>query len=303
MTTIRPGKPINHATEQDWLEARAQYLTASEIARVYTTSAPEDSNQCWELWDEKRGVKTPFAGNRFTRFGSDREHVIADWVQTYESTSLKPNGRTLWVADCDTRFAATPDMITEDGSIIAEIKTVNAKNDWGDGDIPAGYYRQVQWQLLCTGAHHCVFVWETYEDHDGELVGNGDFRTRIIHRDDDLINDLMDFADEFFALQHKQRPTPDIGHLVEYRRDIERGIACLEAERRQVNGWITEQLAGRTGSWDWPGVGKLTVTAPTVRSRFDAAAFKKDHPELVAEYTTEKETAGTVRFTAEKGNE
>ena len=298
------GKAITFATEQDWLEARPQYLTASEIARIYRpTGRPADIQACWALWEEKLGKRPKFTGNRYTAYGTDREEVIADWVEfMHPEHGLKLNSWRLWVCEEDTRFAATPDMISADRTVIGELKTVKATNEWAPRveAIPRRYYLQVQWQLYCTGANSCLFVWEPYDDHNGELIGAGDFKSLLIEPDKPLIADMADFAEEWFALQHKTPPAPDVRSLVEQRRALDTQIAELEAKKKELTTQIAEELDGRVGTWDYPGVGKLTATAPMIRERFDTARFKKDNPDVAAGYTRLSTVAGQIRLTPEK---
>ena len=60
----------------------------------------------------------------------------------------------------DRRHLATPDCVSEDGSVLAEIKTTSKAFD----RVPKQYLRQIWWQQYVLGAERTLFVWEQHSE-------------------------------------------------------------------------------------------------------------------------------------------
>ncbi|NDH41948.1 MAG: hypothetical protein EBY45_16365, partial [Gammaproteobacteria bacterium] len=91
------------------------------------------------------------------RFGREQEGPIIEKLQTV--VDIEPND-WLIAKDSDEKkwMMATPDGLSQDHKVIAEVKTTG--RDWGRwAQVPGNYHRQVQWQLFVTGADVCVFAW------------------------------------------------------------------------------------------------------------------------------------------------
>ena len=288
--------PIRSTDQEAWLTARREYLTASDVGR-----AIRSPGYAARLRREKQaGVRT-FHGNKYTRFGQEHETGIGldvSFDPDNEDDQLYMNGDVLWVSDEYPRFAATPDMVNADRSVIGEIKTVKNTLDWGDGDIRPEYYDQVQWQLMVTGARECVFAWRPYEElADGSLVLCGEVRKRRIQRDEARIAELVEFG---LAWLEGGAEKPDVEDLLRDRLDVDRRIGELETEKKRLTALIAEQVGESPGSWEYEGLGTVTLSAPSVRRTFDRKRFDADHPGLTADYMTEKTTAPVVRITPAK---
>lgn len=170
--------------EAGWLEARMTGVTATAVAEA--ASGPAGFTNVMKAWGSNEGV-TP---NDFMRFGSDAE----SWIMAQLDV---PANDWLICSEEDRRFMATPDGVTDDGTMIAEVKTTGT--DWGSwAKVPIKYRRQVQWQLFVVGpqATSCLFAWMLREeDPFGKFVPAWlSPRTVIVERDEAMIDQLKAVA-------------------------------------------------------------------------------------------------------------
>lgn len=285
---------LEHSNEQEWLEQRRNVITATDIARI--ASGASGARQ---VRAEKDTGESMFYGNKYTEYGKAQEPFIATYVKQHVDSRLEPNG-DLWVSDDDPRFAATPDMVDASGEVVGEIKTVLHTNDWGDGAIPKRYYDQVQWQILIMDAEACVFAWQPYEESNGMMWPMGQPKSRIIRRDNKRIAQLVDMAEAFLDGEDGLSDKPPVEELMAERIRIDGYIKELEAEKKRITGQIAEVVGDEPQSWSFEGLGTVTVVGATTRHTFDQKTFKKDHPDLVDQYTREQQTKPSLRITAEK---
>ncbi len=176
--------------ESAWLAARREGVTATQVAKAATTAGFAETVQTY--WDTA-GIPD----NPYMSFGRDAEAWIS--LELKKSHDIMPNA---WLIKSDNGpYYATPDGLSLDHTRISEIKTTG--KDWA-GKIPIAYLRQVQWQLYVTGADTCVFAWVLRTEVDGVMVPAWfEPKTLIVERDDDLINTLIEVADNLYAAVHK----------------------------------------------------------------------------------------------------
>jgi putative phage-type endonuclease len=173
-------------SESAWLEARRSGLTATTMAKAMTPAGYREVVDSW-------GDESPVPVNAYMQFGLDNEPWLALWAK--EQFGTMPND---WLIrhDVNDIALATPDGLSLDHKAILEIKTTG--KDWAKP--PRQYYRQVQWQLYVTGADYCHFVWLLREETaSGVLVPAWlDPSDTVIERDEKLIIDMVDTADELW---------------------------------------------------------------------------------------------------------
>ncbi len=171
----------NKALDFDgWLAARRSGVTATQVAKG---STPKGFTEAVGQWHSQEEIPD----NPYMAFGRDSEGWIS--MRLKDRFEIMPNE---WLIQCPTdQFAlATPDGISQDHSVISEVKTTG--RDWqGGAKIPLQYRRQVQWQLYVTGAEYCVFAWIRRIEVSGVFV-SADFEPNVveIQRDDVLIDSL-----------------------------------------------------------------------------------------------------------------
>lgn len=247
-----------------WLEARRHVVTATDAykllrGRYDTVRREKDSPSNWE-------------GNRYTEHGRAREAVIMQEVEAEHG--IRPNSRLVYGAD--ERHAATPDGISDDGTLIAEVKTT--KHGWDSiRSAPPEYYSQVQWQLHVTGAARCLFAWEV---HDGFVPGWPEHEW--VERDETHIGELVNAADRFLAGDARDED-PELELLIEeYARELERfetAQAFLEDAKTRIRKHVGDDPFEYKGA-----AGSVVLSRTKGRETFDRKRFEQDHPDLAREY-------------------
>lgn len=293
---------LSFDSRDEWLDARKKYVTATEVSQLIRRSQ--------SYWDELREIKdgrrqAPDIGHLpAVRHGRDREEAIVPTVRNVDSR-LQHNER-LFVLNG--RYAATPDLVSDDREIVGEIKAVKDKRldtcrNSSGWPTPA-YYDQMQWQMFVTGAGRCVFAWEPYEDWGGELVPREDYRAhQIVKFDRQRVAELKKVADKFLA--HEAPDIPDKVHaLLSQLRDVRKEKAhvvqpILDREKRILDE--LRDVAGGVGqSWDAGDI-RVTVTAPSESKRFDKKKLFADHPDI-SENDYTKTTKTKPRVTVTEGD-
>lgn len=293
--------------EEEWLRQRRSVVTATDVAKIKTGSDKAFAS----LWREKRTPST-FRGNRFTQHGKDREPAIAAMLSE-DRPWLHPN-ESLLVSEDDARFGATPDMVSDDGLVLGEIKTRKVSDDkdewvsWADvcaDQTGKKYACQVAWQLLVTGAERCVFAVEHWSDEDGWAYLHP-LRVFDVERDESLIAELRDVAERFLAYEPPEIVQGDQSDfeamsVAQALAEEESTISVLRAELRQreknraaLQADLLEAVGSSARSVDYGGF--VVEVSPGRRSRsFDRKALAADYPELESKYTIEKDGQPTVK--------
>lgn len=186
-------------SESDWLAARRTGATATAVAEV---AGRRDRAGAIRSWLDPQPVEV----NDFMRFGSEAEPDIMRFA--HQEHGVLPVD---WViaASMNRRHLATPDGLSLDHRLIAECK---APGDPWDAalvkrtGIPIRYRRQVQWQLHVTDADRCLFLWNQRVP-DGTWFRLAWFEPRAVwlDRDEEMIADLIEVADEMLEARHGYR--------------------------------------------------------------------------------------------------
>lgn len=267
-----PFEVLSFDDEQEWLEARKQYFTATMMADLATGSSAARE----KVYRDRHGLSKPFAGNSYTQWGHEREPVLVEWAREHVDSRLK-HSTDLYVSTEVDGAACTPDAVgkNDDGTVavLAEAKTT--KNMWWKReDVPERYLWQIQWQLLVTGAEACVLVFEYHEDF--EPCGIDHF---IIRPDKDMRDRLLSLLSrqKDFEADHVDATLPDffavrvreLSKLKEQARELE---DALKAE-------IQEFWGGEDRSYSDDDV-QVTLSTPKPSARFQTSEFKKAEPDL-----------------------
>ncbi|WP_051702076.1 YqaJ viral recombinase family protein [Mycetocola saprophilus] len=270
---------LDNANREEWLEQRRTGITATDIARLHYGGPA-----AWEaVRAEKEGHDGDFHGNRFTEWGKARESEIMGLVSF--GFDVEPNDK-LCVYGGDEPWLATPDGLGAGRN--AEVKTT--VKDWEptiDG-IPKKYLAQVDWSQLVTGATETVFAWEPHEN-----FVPGQIRTMIIERNEDRIAELVETAHRFLAFMTEDRTPGEFDDLIAAYVVQDAVVKEATAELDAIKQQIKDRAGDRAVSAKSP-FGSISYATPKPRVAFDSTGFRKDHPEIAAEYMKESPASAPV---------
>jgi len=183
MSLISPDRFIVQSRDRvEWLEARERGVTATQVAKAATPAG---------LRDVLAQIESPVevVPNAVMDWGNEREPVIAAFVES--EFGIAPNDWLICAEGAGNEWMmATPDGLSADHKLIAEIKTSGKSLD----KIPLNYVRQIQWQLFVTGAERCLFAWEQRLEGPEGFVPGLDVSTQWVERDDEIISELVKVA-------------------------------------------------------------------------------------------------------------
>lgn len=182
---IAPNRFIARSSDREaWLYARQQGITATMVAHGSTPAG---------FRDIVAQMETPVTiePNAMMDWGNEREPHIAQIVK--ERFGIMPNDWLIAKDDGLNRWQmATPDGLSLDHTVIAEIKTTGKPLDV----IPIRYRRQIQWQLHVTDAERCLFAYELRLQGPEGFVPGFDVQTQWVERDDRQIAELIATAEQ-----------------------------------------------------------------------------------------------------------
>jgi len=231
------------ADREEWLAARRQGVTATEIRDLYLKKTTIQ-----KLVRRKLGLDVDsFNGNVFTEWGNLREPIIAEVVE--KRYGIHAESRVFRAAD-EPRFLASPDGVGvnfDEELQISEIKTGGMDlAPWLGAYVDKGYGIQQQWGMRVVGARRSLFAWELREvGAEGEFY-SGRLQFAWVERDDALIEKLEKLARRFLAALDEAiaegTPVPEPideeldTHAVNYLRamDLERQAKALKAPAWQA---------------------------------------------------------------------
>ena len=203
MTAIHPDRFIARSTDREaWLAARAEGVTATMVAKAFT---PAGFQEVIRDIDNPRTIPS----NAYMEWGNRREPHIAQVVK--ERHGIMPND---WLISRDNGLRrwqmATPDGLSLDHTVIAEIKTTGK----GFDTVPAHYMRQMQWQMHVAGeqVERCLFAWELRMEGPNGFAPGFDVNTQWVERNDDMIRDLIAVAEQVQA-HHVYKSWGDMDEL------------------------------------------------------------------------------------------
>lgn len=283
---------ITTNSHEEWLELRSKYIGGSDAAAVVGLN-PWCSP--YSLWAEKTKRLPAFEGNLATEVGTWLEDFIAKkWEQETGKKVRRVNQSFIndqypWaIANIDR------DVIGEDEGL--ECKSTSELNlkKYKNGEYPANYYVQCVHYLAVTGKKR----WNL-----AVLIGNKEFKTFVIERDEDEIAALMNEEKDFFhcietdtpPMVDGMKPTTDaistiyptsdgtsinmlpcIGEIKEYLA-LSKQIKELEAQKDKMGNVIREFLKDAE-----KGESELYKVSwkSAERSTFDSKSFIADNPEL-----------------------
>lgn len=279
----------------EWEQERRNSIGASEIAAVLNLSPYSTP---LDVWKHKKGIDRPF-DPLLGFIGHASEDIIEQWVHKFSGVdvTLEP---AFMARSIEYPFIhASFDRLSSDPFITWQFKTAHHYTGfkWDEG-IPTDIRIQVQTEMLVAGTRRAaVVVW----------IGGREFRLYWEDRDDRFINEqlipaardlwqrvLDDSPPEPSTLAElndvELHPGEEIEasetalEMIERRAVLESDIASMREEADALKVALGQYM-GTAEALTRDGQRILTFKYQKGRASFDAAALKRDHPELVTEYT------------------
>ncbi|MEF2244239.1 YqaJ viral recombinase family nuclease [Paenibacillus sp. IITD108] len=178
-------------THETWLHHRRNGIGGSDLAAICGISK-------WRtpvhVYLEKLGEAPEDQFNEAAEWGTRLEPLIAgkfasehpEWAIT-EKKVIYCHPEYRWAYGNLDRMIICPNR----GRGILEIKTASEylRHEWDNGNIPDYYYVQLQWYMFVTGLDWGYFA---------TLIGGNKYREYAVMRDDELINQLLRIAYDFW---------------------------------------------------------------------------------------------------------
>lgn len=272
-------KLLERVSRDDWLAQRRDYVTATDVARLYTSAAE------WrKVRAEKDGTAPELRQSPEMMWGNDREAALIRYAQTIDPTIVANDQIAVHP---DGPWAATPDGIGD--NTICECKTGSAA---GLAKAHRKYMAQVQWQLWVTGADGCLYVTEERDwDDMGFTPGARDHVW--IDRDEDQILELLDVAERFLSGDDVSELDVLIATVVDIQAEAEKTAARLEEAKDALRAHVGDRDFTHDGPF-----GRMSLTMPKPRVTFDAKRLQSELPDVASEFTKVSEPAKrTLRVT------
>jgi putative phage-type endonuclease len=291
----------------EWLEERRKSVGASEVAAIMGLSqwaTPLD------VYKSKLGVDRAF-DPLLSFVGHESEPIIHKWVEQYSGTQVQLEAGFMARAGL---LHASFDRISRDPFLTWQFKTAHqyTQHHWDEG-IPTEYRVQVQAEMFVAGTDKAaVVVW----------IGGREFRLFWEPRDDRFITgQMLPAVAGFWA--RVQGGIPPAPHTVSEIAEVYPGdgtflelpenafdaleritvlnsdIKAQEEERDALKVALAE-FVGNAETLLHDGRPVATWKTQKGRQAFDARAFKDDHPDLAAAYTTQGAPFKVLRRLKEK---
>ncbi|RUQ23495.1 YqaJ viral recombinase family protein [uncultured Kocuria sp.] len=220
-------------------------MTASKVSATFMPSRSPYMSY-FSLWHEMAGNLTGTPDSDVLQRGRVLEPAIAGWFREQHPgwNVRSPKGRW-WVREDDTRMAATPDFIVEQGGEVLgllECKSAQDMTGWGkpgSDEVPPHYSDQCQWQMYCTGERR-VYV---------AVIHALTFREYAVEYDAARVAELVRSARAFLAaLEAGDEPSVgDEAHLATYTalRELHPDIddEAIELPEDVATGYVKARVA------------------------------------------------------------
>lgn len=303
---------IQTKNHEEWKALRSKYIGGSDAAAVVGMNAYVSP---YSLWAEKTGRVPGFEGNLATEVGTYLEEFVAQ--KFAQETGKKVRRCNLSLLNDQYPWAIANidrEIVGEDAGL--EIKTTSELNlsKFKNGEYPSNYYCQCVHYLAMTGKKRWYLA---------VLIGNREFKTFTIERDEDEINSLMQAEEAFWRYVQSNTPPPADGTdatsktlttlypdsdgkavtIGGFEMDLRRR-AALRQQISELDAQVAEienRIKARLGEAENGECTSYRVSWKTqVRNTFDHKRFASDHPglDLSKYYKTSKSRVFRV---SEKG--
>lgn len=294
--------PTRDMDRTEWLEWRRKGIGSSDAAAV---AGLDPYKSPLAVYLEKVGEVTDDEQSEAAYWGLRLEDVLAEEYRRRTGRRVRRRNAILQHPDYPWMLANLDREIVGEPGLL-EIKTTSAylRDQWGEDKAPDKYVLQCQHQMAVTGRQWADLA---------VLIGGQEFRIVRVHRDEDLIQTLIDIERRFWEEHVVPRipPEPD-GHDVDMRvlaslypesdpdsivalpNDAEQLIRqyedakAAEAQWAEVRQQAEARLKAMLGNSEVGLCGDRRVVWKTVRQfRVDTKRLKAEQPDVYERYAKE----------------
>lgn len=294
-------KDISHA---EWLQQRRAGIggsDASAIAGLNPWKSP------MAVWLDKTGQIEPEEAGEAAYWGNVLESVVADEFKERTGFYVQRRNAILQHPDYPWMLANVDRLIRDhEGNWgVLECKTTSewGRKNWTEDEVPAHYLIQLQHYLAVTGYQYGYLA---------VLIGGNKYKHYKLNRDEDIINYLVEIEKEFWHLVETNTPPAIDGSesssdvLKKLYPEAEPGLEIMlpstalelielyeQASEEEKAAIAKKDEAGNKlkallGDAEAGVLGDRKISWKNVKStRFDSTKFRKDHPDLYAQYAKE----------------
>ena len=285
------------------MEDRSGYIGASDCAAVLGLSRFKTVLQ---VWAEKTGTVEPddISDELHIWLGNELEEVVAKKF-TKDTGKKVHRVNDAYVHKKHDFIRCHIDRKVEGENSILQCKTASAwmAKHWEGDEIPQEYILQEYHELACSGYERAYIA---------VLIGNNDFKIKVLERDDKIMNQIIkkevDFWNKFVIpkvmpeiispkdsdVLFKLFPEADLTGAVELGDEGDRIIETLKANqadlrvledvieqnKNALKAKLGDNLVGRTARWK-------VVWKNQVCTKLDTDRIKKEAPELYVRFAKE----------------
>lgn len=300
---------IRTNSHDEWLALRGKYIGGSDAGAVVGLN-PYSSP--YSLWAEKTGRIPGFSGNLATEVGTYLEEFIAQKFAAETGKKVRKCNHSFLNSQFPFAIANIDrEIVGEDAGL--ECKSTSEMNlkKFKGVEFPEIYYAQCVHYLAVTGKKRWYLA---------VLVGNREFLTYILERDEAEIAALMAAERDFWecvkndtppivdgltattnALKTEYPESEDyVVDLTLYKTNIERYLAInnqikqLETLRDEAANQIKERMCE---AWGGECDRYKVIWKSSTRRNFDSKRFIKEHPKLDLSNYFNESTTRTFRVT------
>lgn len=286
---------------------RHVYVGGSDVSSILGINKYKTQ---YQLAQEKLGIiENDFKGNIYTTFGNKLEPQIREYINAVNQTNFIVNT----YHDEERSIRSNVDGIDLEDNILLEIKT------HGKNPNLKVYEAQMQLYMAQIGAEvGWLALYERPENFDIEFDADR-LNIKEIERDEEYITKIYDAIETFWVRCEYLREKPDMAEqeFMTIGTDMDKSIMKLnklapeilkykeyvkelESQEKSLKDELYEKMTENNIKKIETPLLVVTRVLPGTTNRFDATAFKKDHPELSEQYTKQSERKGYVKLTERK---
>lgn len=285
---------------------RNMYVGGSDVPTILGLNKYKTQ---FELAQEKVGIKkSEFKGNEYTQYGNILEPQIRDYINAVNETNFAEKS----LVSHKYNIRSNVDGYDEEYGLLLEIKT------HGKNPTLKVYEAQMQlymWHLDIEEGW--LALYERPDNFDAEFDSER-LNIRVIKRDDEYIQKILDAIEKFWIRCEFLRENPEATEQ-EYYNFGQNEVAVIANKvgrlERQLAGFkelekqykeAKQELYEKMEEYDIKKFETdhivITRVLPGFSNRFDSTTFKKDHPDLYAQYQKKTEKKGYVTIKLKEAN-